>query len=75
MVVMDPEPFLPPHNVRFRRSDLMKGECAASECGLLCSDYWKEGFGKVQVVPSVQVRCCVCAGSRLLTPVCSTVGV
>lgn len=56
MVIMDPRPFLPPHNVRFRRSDANKGECAASECGLVCSDYWKEGFGKVQVVPSVQVR-------------------
>lgn len=55
MVIMDPRPFLPPHNVRFRRSDVEKGECAASECGLVCSDYWKEGFGRVQVVPSVQV--------------------
>ncbi|KAJ9115579.1 hypothetical protein QFC20_000904 [Naganishia adeliensis] len=55
MVIMDPRPFLPPHNVRFRRSDVEKGECAASECGLVCSDYWKEGFGRVQVVPSVQL--------------------
>ncbi|GHJ85676.1 hypothetical protein NliqN6_2078 [Naganishia liquefaciens] len=55
MVVMDPAPFLPPHNVRFRRSDVARGECAASECGLVCADYWKAGFGKVQVVPSVQL--------------------
>jgi alpha-1,3-mannosyltransferase len=59
MVILDPKPFLPPHNVRFRRSDQSKGECAASECGLICSDYWKEGFGMIQVVPSVQAspRC------------------
>lgn len=55
MVVMDPAPFLPPHHVRFRRSDPAVGECAASECGLVCADYWKAGFGKIQVVPSVQV--------------------
>ncbi|KAJ9093137.1 hypothetical protein QFC19_008480 [Naganishia cerealis] len=54
MAVLDPKPFLPPYNIRFRRSDPSKAECAASECGLICSDYWREGFGRIQVVPSVQ---------------------
>ncbi|WVR08052.1 hypothetical protein IAU60_005098 [Kwoniella sp. DSM 27419] len=54
MAVLSPEPFLPPHNVRFRRSDKTKDECAASECTLIAADYWKVGHGKVQVVPSVQ---------------------
>ncbi|OCF43850.1 alpha-1,3-mannosyltransferase CMT1 [Kwoniella heveanensis CBS 569] len=54
MAVLDPKPFLPPFNIRFRRSDRSQDECAASECTLIASDFWKIGFGKVQVVPSVQ---------------------
>ncbi|WVN89960.1 uncharacterized protein L203_105190 [Cryptococcus depauperatus CBS 7841] len=55
LVVLAPKPFLPPYNVRFRRSDRSKGECAASECTLIASDFWKIGFGKIGVVPSVQL--------------------
>ncbi len=55
LAVLSPTPFLPPHNVRFRRSDHAPGECAASECGLVAQDFWRVGFGRVQVVPSVQV--------------------
>ncbi|WWC95421.1 hypothetical protein V866_002284 [Kwoniella sp. B9012] len=55
LAILSPEPFLPPYNVRFRRGDKEKGECAASECTLVASDYWKVGFGKVMVVPSVQL--------------------
>lgn len=55
MVVLNPKPFLPPYNVRFRRSSHADGECAASECTLICSDFWKHGFGKIQVVPSIQL--------------------
>ncbi|TYJ58936.1 alpha-1,3-mannosyltransferase CMT1 [Cryptococcus floricola] len=54
LAVLDPRPFLE-HGVRFRRGDLEKGECAASECTLVASDFWKEGFGKIAVVPSVQL--------------------
>lgn len=53
--MLDPAPFLPPHNVRFRRGNAENGECAASECGLIATDFWKAGYGRVQVVPSVQV--------------------
>lgn len=55
VAVLDPKPFLPPYNVRFRRSRRDVDECAASECTLICSDFWKHGFGKIQVVPSVQL--------------------
>ncbi|KAK8849725.1 hypothetical protein IAR55_005060 [Kwoniella newhampshirensis] len=54
MAVLAPEPFLPPHNIRFRRGNKDKGECAAAECLLIAADFWKIGRGKVQVVPSVQ---------------------
>jgi alpha-1,3-mannosyltransferase len=54
LAVFDPKPVL--HDgVRFRRSDHSKGECASSECMLLCSDFWKAGSGRIQVVPAVQV--------------------
>jgi alpha-1,3-mannosyltransferase len=53
MVVLHPEPLVA--GIRFRRGNAAKGECAASECSLLASDYWAKGFGRVQVVPSVQL--------------------
>lgn len=55
MAVLSPTPFLPPTNVRFRRSDAKRDECAASECTLIAADFWKYGYGRVQVVPSVQL--------------------
>jgi len=55
LAVLDPRPFLPPHNLRFRRGKAEEGECSGSECSLICQDYWSEGFGRVLVVPSVQV--------------------
>lgn len=54
LAVLDPTPLVK-QGVRFRRSDRAKGECAASECTLICGDYWKEGAGRIQVVPAVQV--------------------
>lgn len=68
MAVLAATPFLQ-HDVRFRRSDTSIDECAASECSLLASDFWREGFGRVQIVPGVQVsqqhspRLCERAGS------------
>ena len=56
LAVLSPKPFLPPHNVRFRRGDVGRGECTASECGLVSQDFWKAGMGRVQIVPTVQVR-------------------
>lgn len=54
MAVLAATPFLQ-HDARFRRSDDANDECAASECSLLASDFWREGFGRVQIVPGVQV--------------------
>lgn len=53
MAVLAATPFLPPFNVRFRRG--RANECAASECELVSRDLWEKGWGRVQVVPSVQV--------------------
>lgn len=59
---MSPTPFLPPYNVRFRRgaqaprgSDLTAAdiECQQSESSFISWDFWKYGFGRVQVVPGV----------------------
>lgn len=64
LAVLDPRPLLGSSSpafssntrgVRFRSASADAHECAASECALICSDYWKAGFGKVQVVPSVQL--------------------
>jgi alpha-1,3-mannosyltransferase len=56
MIVLAATPFLAPHNLRFRRGDLSRAdECQASECELLNRDLWQVGWGRVQVVPSVQV--------------------
>ena len=59
LAVLDAGPIVR-RGVRFRRSDRAKGECAASECTLICSDYWKVGAGRVQVIPSIQVRWAGC---------------
>lgn len=57
MVVLAATPFLAPYNLRYRRGDKRKeGECQASECELVNRDLWEAGWGRVQVVPSVQVR-------------------
>lgn len=66
--VLDPRP-LYDHGVRFRaatphprkpdyefsNTDESGGECGASECSLLCKDYWGAGFGRVITVPRVKV--------------------
>ena len=62
ITVLSPTPFLPPYNVQFRRgatappgSGLSSAdvECQQSECGLISWDFWKYGFGRIQVVPGV----------------------
>ncbi|OMH85676.1 Alpha-1,3-mannosyltransferase CMT1 [Zancudomyces culisetae] len=55
VVVLNPKPFDNPFDLRFRRSVLNTTECAASECSLFCNDYWRLGFDRVMVVPTVQV--------------------
>lgn len=55
MAILDPEPLYHPHNIRFRMADIDNGECSASECSLLCKDYWTAGYGRVLVVPRVRL--------------------
>jgi alpha-1,3-mannosyltransferase len=39
--------------VEFRRS--IDGECVMGEPTLFCKDFWRRGYGKIQVVPTVNV--------------------
>ncbi|KAK6906432.1 hypothetical protein I204_00758 [Kwoniella mangroviensis CBS 8886] len=56
ITVLNPQPFYPPYNVRFRRGQPRTEkywECQASESSFISWDFWKYGFGRVQVVPGV----------------------
>ncbi|OMH81486.1 Alpha-1,3-mannosyltransferase CMT1 [Zancudomyces culisetae] len=55
IAILNPRPFEAPTNLQFRRSKVPSNECAASECSLLCNDFWRLGYNKVVVVPGVQV--------------------
>jgi hypothetical protein len=39
IAVLDPAPFYEPPHVKFRMARLPDGECSASECSLICSEY------------------------------------
>lgn len=57
-VVMPAEPFLEPKRgkkkpLRFR--DARQGECGGGEPTMLCKDMWYMGYGKIAVVPTVNV--------------------
>ncbi|KAL8879354.1 MAG: hypothetical protein Q9198_003015 [Flavoplaca austrocitrina] len=52
MAAMSARPFIE-KGIRFRRS--RENECYMGEPTLLAKDFWKEGFGKILVVPSVWV--------------------
>ncbi|KAJ6588303.1 capsular associated protein [Mycena capillaripes] len=55
IAVLDPAPFyLPPH-VRFRMARIAENECSASECSLICNDYWDAGYGRIMMVPRVKL--------------------
>ena len=34
---------------------IMDGECSASECSLICNDYWEVGYGRIMMVPRVKL--------------------
>lgn len=42
-------------NIRFRRNKEKEGECYMGEPTLLCKDFWAQGYGRIAVVPSVNV--------------------
>lgn len=41
--------------IRFRRNNIEAGECYMAEPTILCRDLWRNGYGKIAVVPSVAV--------------------
>ncbi|KAF8665044.1 hypothetical protein AX16_000656 [Volvariella volvacea WC 439] len=55
IAVLDPEPFYTPPHVKFRMARIMDGECSASECSLICNDYWDAGYGRIMMVPRVKL--------------------
>ncbi|KAG6816091.1 hypothetical protein H0H87_008753 [Tephrocybe sp. NHM501043] len=55
IAVLDPAPFYTPPQVRFRMARIMEGECSASECSLICNDYWEAGYGRIMMVPRVKL--------------------
>jgi len=55
IAVLDPEPFYSYPRVRFRMAKITEGECSASECSLICNDYWEAGYGRILMVPRVKL--------------------
>jgi alpha-1,3-mannosyltransferase len=55
VAVLDPGPFYAPTPVRFRMARLAQNECSASECSLICNDYWDAGYGRILMVPRVKL--------------------
>lgn len=55
IAVLDPAPMYAHPHVRFRMARLGEGECSASECSLICNDYWEAGYGRILMVPRVKL--------------------
>ncbi|OMJ08136.1 Alpha-1,3-mannosyltransferase CMT1 [Smittium culicis] len=56
VAVLNAEPFyLKDTPIRFRRSKVGTNECSASECSLICNDFWSLGYGRIIVVPKILV--------------------
>lgn len=55
IAVLDTAPFYYPPHVRFRMARITEGECSASECSLICNDYWEAGYGRIMMVPRVKL--------------------
>jgi len=55
IAVLDPEPFYSYPRARFRMAKITEGECSASECSLICNDYWEAGYGRILMVPRVKL--------------------
>ncbi|TFK32722.1 glycosyltransferase family 69 protein [Crucibulum laeve] len=55
IAVLDPAPFYKPAPVRFRMARITENECSASECSLICNDYWEAGYGRILMVPRVKL--------------------
>lgn len=56
IAILDPAPLYGhPSKVKFRMANLGEGECSASECSLICNDYWEAGYGRIMMVPRVKL--------------------
>ncbi|KAJ3034757.1 capsular associated protein [Rhizophlyctis rosea] len=56
MAFLRAAPFLSAEDpILFRSGNLSAGECAASECTLLCNDFQTKGYARTLVVPDVRV--------------------
>ncbi|KAI5121932.1 hypothetical protein M0805_000261 [Coniferiporia weirii] len=55
IAVLDPAPLYAAPYVRFRMARINQDECSASECSLLCNDYWAAGYGRIVMVPRVKL--------------------
>ncbi|KAI5480624.1 glycosyltransferase family 69 protein [Pseudohyphozyma bogoriensis] len=55
IAVLDPAPMYAHPHVRFRMAKLSAGECSASECSLICNDYWNAGYGRIIMIPRVKL--------------------
>ncbi|KAM0791408.1 hypothetical protein ACM66B_005869 [Microbotryomycetes sp. NB124-2] len=55
IAVLDPAPLYAHPHVRFRMAKLSAGECSASECSLICNDYWTAGYGRIIMIPRVKL--------------------
>jgi alpha-1,3-mannosyltransferase len=55
VAVLDPAPFYDAPPVKFRMATVTEGECSASECSLICNDYWAMGYGRIIMVPRVKL--------------------
>ena len=55
IAILDPAPFYSPPHVRFRMARITENECSASECSLICNDYWEAGYGRILMVPRVKL--------------------
>ncbi|MEW5297786.1 MAG: hypothetical protein WDW36_000970 [Sanguina aurantia] len=64
MVVLSMKPFA--EGLRFRSH--MEGECAASECSLLCDDMHRMGYNDMVMDPGVRVAYSKVQTSRLFSP-------
>lgn len=55
IAILDPAPMYTVPHVQFRMAKLSAGECSASECSLICNDYWNAGYGRIIMIPRVKL--------------------
>ncbi|OLY79996.1 Alpha-1,3-mannosyltransferase CMT1 [Smittium mucronatum] len=55
VAILNPKPFYEKNPISFRRSYSDLGECSASECSLLCNDFWSRGYKRIVAVPEILV--------------------